>query len=143
MKSLELDKDNNLVIEGYIGILDNNAALAQDIRNIALLQKNEYIYNINKGVDWLEFLRTHDVQTLLHNIEEQIYSDSRVKSVIISASKSKNILNIITEVIILKKEIPEPLKTVISKSLLNLSKVKIEPNSIPTGKAIFKTLGSS
>lgn len=95
MKSLELDKDNNLVVEGYIGIVDNNDALAQDIRNIVLLQKNEYIYNTNKGVDWLEFLRTNDAQTLLHNIEEQIYSDSRVKSVTISTSKSKNILNII------------------------------------------------
>lgn len=95
MKSLELDKDNNLVVEGYIGIVDNNTALAQDIRNIVLLQKNEYIYNTNKGVDWLEFLRINDAQTLLHNIEEQIYSDSRVKSVTISASKSKNILNII------------------------------------------------
>lgn len=94
MKSLELDKDNNLVVEGYIGVVDNNVALAQDIRNIVLLQKNEYIYNTNKGVDWLEFLRTHDVQTLLHNIEEQVYSDSRVKSVTISASKSKNILDI-------------------------------------------------
>lgn len=90
MTSFELDKNNNLVVEGYIGIVDNNEALEQDIKNIIMLQKKEYIYDINKGVDWIQFIQTKDAALLLNNIETQIYKDKRVKSVIIEASKSDN-----------------------------------------------------
>ena len=68
-------------------------------------------------------------------------------SVLIIESKSrrndKKVPNIITGSIILLKDKPIPLNMLNSEFLDNLSKVKIEPNKIPTGKAFAKTFGIS
>lgn len=90
MKTLEIDKNNNLVIEGDMGVLDGTDALAQDVKTMISLQIKEYAYNTNKGIDWIAFLQTNDLQKLLSELEQQIYSDSRVASVVISTSQEGN-----------------------------------------------------
>lgn len=80
MRTLKLDKNNNLDIAGEIGVLSGTDALAQDIKTMITLQVKEYAYNTTKGVDWIAFLQQGDTQKLLSEIEQQIYSDSRVAS---------------------------------------------------------------
>ena len=57
--------------------------------------------------------------------------------------KDKTTPKTITGAIILLKESPIPLKIDNSEFLDNLSKVKIEPNKIPTGIAFANTFGIS
>lgn len=94
MTSLRLDNNNNLVVNGDVATINNIDALAQDVKSIVMLHKMEYIYNTNKGVDWLKFLQENDTSLLLSEIESQLYEDSRIKSVSISASSSDGVLDL-------------------------------------------------
>lgn len=85
-----LDSNNNLVVNGDIEVLDDLDALSQDVKSMILLQVKEYIYDLNKGVDWWAFLQEGDLAKLLNEIETQIYNDSRVASVIINNSIDEN-----------------------------------------------------
>lgn len=98
MTTLKLDKNNNIIVEGDICVIDGVGALAQDIKTMITLQPKEYIYNTTKGVDWVKYLQSGDVAELLNNIENEVYSDSRVKECQIDTNKSNGtlILNINT-----------------------------------------------
>lgn len=98
MTTLKLDKNNNMIVEGDICVIDDVDALAQDIKTMITLQPKEYIYNITKGVDWVKYLQSGDAAELLNNIENEVYSDRRVKECQIDTNKSNGtlILNINT-----------------------------------------------
>ena len=92
MTTLKLDKNNNLVVDGNISVINGLKALAQDIKTIISLQPSEYIYNIDKGVDWIKYLKENDILLLLSNIEQQIYTDTRVNVVNIDINKDNGTL---------------------------------------------------
>lgn len=98
MTTLKLDKNNNMIVEGDICVIDGIDALAQDIKTMITLQPKEYIYNTTKGVDWVKYLQSGDAAELLNNIENEVYSDRRVKECQIDTNKSNGtlILNINT-----------------------------------------------
>lgn len=98
MTTLRLDKNNNIVVEGDMCIIDGADALVQDIKTMIALQPKEYIYNTTKGVDWIKYLQSGDTAELLNNIENEVYSDTRVKECQINTNKNNGslILNINT-----------------------------------------------
>lgn len=98
MTTLKLDKNNNMIVEGDICVIDGSDALAQDIKTMITLQPKEYIYNTAKGVDWVKYLQSGDAAELLNNIENEVYSNKRVKECQIDTNKNNGslILNINT-----------------------------------------------
>lgn len=87
MISFALDAKNNLIIENDIATVNGIEALAQDIKTMITLHLKEYIYDTSLGVDWMYFVKYGDTQSLLAEIEQQIYRDGRVMSCVIDAAK--------------------------------------------------------
>ena len=94
MISFELDDKNNLVTGGNINTISGNAALIQDIKNALMMWRNEYPFDVTKGIDYAEFIKTQDKQALLFEIQKRITSDYRVQTVDIDTSKNGRGLSI-------------------------------------------------
>ena len=94
MISFKLDKDNNIVSAGNIATVSGTEALTQDIKTRLGMTAREYPFNVDEGIDYLEFLRQQDKRGLLEAIQERVLSDPRVSTVDLDSSQTGRILRI-------------------------------------------------
>lgn len=81
MVSLKLDKNNNLEFNNDFLILKEKEAIIQDIKNLLLMFKTEYPFNVSLGIAWYE-IATYNNQNIIKNlVKERILSDERIKSI--------------------------------------------------------------
>lgn len=81
MKTLKLDKNNNLVFDYNLRLVDEQDAIKQDIKNLLLMFYTEYPFNILKGINWYEVCSFNDKNSIKNIVSERILQDKRVKSI--------------------------------------------------------------
>lgn len=81
MKTFKLDSDNNIVFGTDIVLLSEKEALIQDIRNLLLMFKGEYPFDINKGIDYYDLASFNDNQKIQNAVRDRILQDERVKTI--------------------------------------------------------------
>lgn len=78
--SLKVDKNNNILYGDDFFTISGTESLSQDIKTKLSMTKGEYPYNINMGIDYLDYLRSGDKQSLLAEITETVLKDRRVST---------------------------------------------------------------
>lgn len=98
--SLKVDKDNNLLYStsGFL-IVEDDEALAQDVRNRLRLYKGEYFLNPNIGVCFHKDLDKVELDTLVFSIKKELRNDSRIKSYNILTRNEGGLLHLDIEII--------------------------------------------
>lgn len=97
--SFKLDSNNNIINNSNIILISDKAALVQDIKTLLYMYKGEYPYNINKGIDYINYIRNNDETGLLAAIQSRILEDSRVSNVTFESAKENNNLKIVLTII--------------------------------------------
>ena len=97
--SFKLDSNNNIINTSNIILISDKAALVQDIKTLLYMYKGEYPYNINKGIDYINYIRNNDETGLLAAIQSRILEDSRVSNVTFESAKENNNLKIVLTII--------------------------------------------
>lgn len=97
--SFKLDSNNNIINNSNIILISDKAALVQDIKTRLYMYKGEYPYNINKGIDYIKYMKNNDEQGLLAAIQSRILEDSRVSNVTFESAKENNNLKIVLTII--------------------------------------------
>lgn len=94
MISLAIDENNNLVVGRNFGTKNGNECLIQDMKTALSLQQGEYPFNINKGINYLDYLQQNRQQFLLSQIVSTCLNDVRVSKVDLDVSKNNKSLEI-------------------------------------------------
>lgn len=96
--SFRYDYSNNgLVVTDTIQTLSETKSLIQDVKSMLQMWKREYPFNVNEGIDYIEFFQSQDKLQLLAEIRTRIQKDPRVQTVELSVNGNKRlVLNIKT-----------------------------------------------
>ena len=54
MRTLKLDKNNNLEFSNDLQTIDSKEAIKQDIKTLLLMWVTEYPLNTNEGLNWYQ-----------------------------------------------------------------------------------------
>lgn len=93
--SFKLDSNNNIINNSNFILISDKEALVQDIKTRLYMYKGEYPYNINEGIDYINYMRSGDEKGLLADIQRRILEDDRIRNVSFDISKDSDILKII------------------------------------------------
>lgn len=93
--SFKLDRNNNIINNSNFILVSDKAALVQDIKTLLYMYKGEYPYNINKGIDYIDYMSKNNEQGLLAAIQSRILEDTRVTNVTFESAKESNNLKIV------------------------------------------------
>ena len=98
MKTLKLDKNNNLTFSNDFLTIDNKEAIKQDIKTLLLMWLTEYPFNMNEGLNWYQLATYNNKNDIIAEVKERILQDRRVLNVnSIDISFNNNLLNIEAE----------------------------------------------
>lgn len=98
MKTLKLDKNNNLTFSNNLETIDNKDAIKQDIKTLLLMWLTEYPFNTNEGLNWYQLATYNNKNDIIAEVKERILQDRRVLNVnSIDISFNNNLLNIEAE----------------------------------------------
>ena len=81
MVSLKLDKENNIIFKNSFLTIENQDAIIQDIKNLLLMFKSEYPFDLNMGIEWYNLATYNNLNVIKTAIIERILTDKRIKSV--------------------------------------------------------------
>ncbi len=98
MTTFKLDSNNNIINNSNFILVSDKEALVQDIKTRLYMYKGEYPYNINQGIDYINFMRNNDEVGLLSAIQSRILEDERVTNVTFESSKENGKLKIILKI---------------------------------------------
>lgn len=93
--SFKLDSNNNIIHNRNITLISNEEALVQDIKNRLYMYKGEYPFNINEGIDYINYVRENNETGLLNAIIKRILEDTRISNVSFEKGRTKDNLKII------------------------------------------------
>lgn len=93
--SFKLDSNNNIINNSNFILISDKEALVQDIKTRLYMYKGEYTYDINEGIDYINYMRSGDEKGLLADIQRRILEDDRCRNVSFNISKDSDILKII------------------------------------------------
>ena len=93
--SFKLDSNNNIINNSNFILISDTDALVQDIKTRLYMYKGEYPYNINQGIDYIDYMRSGDEKGLLAGIQRRILEDDRIHNVTFDVSQDSDILKII------------------------------------------------
>ena len=98
MKTLKLDKNNNLIFSNNLETIESKDAIKQDIKTLLLMWLTEYPFNTNEGLNWYQLATYNNKNDIIAEIKERILQDRRVLNVnSIDISFNNNLLNIEAE----------------------------------------------
>ena len=98
MKTLKLDKNNNLTFSNNLEIVESKDAIKQDIKTLLLMWVTEYPFNTNEGLNWYQLATYNNKNDIIAEVKERILQDRRVLNVnSIDISFNNNLLNIEAE----------------------------------------------
>lgn len=81
MTTLQLDNNNNLVFQSNFLTLSGKEAIRQDIKNLLLMFKGEYPFNIEMGINYYDLLTWNNKDYIKNQIKERILTDKRIKAI--------------------------------------------------------------
>ena len=98
MKTLKLDKNNNLTFNNNLETIESKDAIKQDIKTLLLMWLTEYPFNTNEGLNWYQLATYNNKNDIIAEVKERILQDRRVLNVnSIDISFNNNLLNIEAE----------------------------------------------
>ena len=98
MKTLKLDKNNNLTFSNNLETIESKEAIKQDIKTLLLMWITEYPFNTNDGLNWYQLATYNNKNDIIAEVKERILQDRRVLNVnSIDISFNNNLLNIEAE----------------------------------------------
>ena len=98
MKTLKLDKNNNLTFSNDFQTIDSTEAIKQDIKTLLLMWLTEYPFNINEGLNWYQLSTYNNKNDIIIAVKDRILQDKRVLNVnSIEVYFNNNILSIEAE----------------------------------------------
>ena len=98
MKTLKLDKNNNLTFSNDLQTIDSTEAIKQDIKTLLLMWLTEYPFNINEGLNWYQLSTYNNKNDIIIAVKERILQDKRILNVnSIDVSFNNNLLSIEAE----------------------------------------------
>ena len=81
MKTLKLDKNNNLTFSNDFLTIDSKEAIKQDIKTLLLMWVTEYPFNINQGLNWYQLSQYNNKNDIIIAVKERNLQDKRVLNV--------------------------------------------------------------
>lgn len=81
MTTLQLDNNNNLVFQSNFLTLSGKEAIRQDIKNLLLMFKGEYPFNIEMGINYYDLLTWNNKDYIKNQIKERVLTDKRIKAI--------------------------------------------------------------
>lgn len=81
MTTLQLDNNNNLVFQNNFLTLSGKEAIRQDIKNLLLMFKGEYPFNIEIGINYYDLLTWNNKDYIKNQIKERVLTDKRIKAI--------------------------------------------------------------
>ena len=98
MKTLKLDKNNNLTFSNNLETIESKEAIKQDIKTLLLMWLTEYPFNTNEGLNWYQLSTYNNKNDIIAEVKERILQDKRVLNInSIEVSFNNNLLNIEAE----------------------------------------------
>lgn len=98
MKTLKLDKNNNLTFSNNLETIESKEAIKQDIKTLLLMWLTEYPFNTNEGLNWHQLSTYNNKNDIIAEVKERILQDKRVLNInSIEVSFNNNLLNIEVE----------------------------------------------
>ena len=98
MKTLKLDKNNNLTFSNNLETIESKEAIKQDIKTLLLIWLTEYPFNTNEGLNWYQLATYNNKNDIIAEVKERILQDKRVLNINnIEVSFNNNLLNIEAE----------------------------------------------
>ena len=98
MKTLKLDKNNNLTFSNNLETIESKEAIKQDIKTLLLMWLTEYPFNTNEGLNWYQLSTYNNKSDIIAEVKERILQDKRVLNINnIEVSFNNNLLNIEAE----------------------------------------------
>ena len=98
MRTLKLDKNNNLTFSDNFLTIDSKEAIKQDIKTLLLMWVTEYPFNINQGLNWYQLSQYNNKNDIIIAVKDRILQDKRILNVnSIDVSFNNNLLNIEAE----------------------------------------------
>ena len=98
MRTLKLDKNNNLTFSNDFLTIDSKEAIKQDIKTLLLMWVTEYPFNINQGLNWYQLSQYNNKNDIIIAVKERILQDKRILNVnSIDVSFNNNLLSIEAE----------------------------------------------
>lgn len=81
MTTLQLDNNNNLVFQSNFLTLSGKEAIRQDIKNLLLMFKGEYPFNVEVGINYYDLLTWNNKDYIKNQIKERVLTDKRIKAI--------------------------------------------------------------
>ena len=98
MRTLKLDKNNNLTFSNDLQTIDSTEAIKQDIKTLLLMWLTEYPFNINEGLNWYQLSTYNNKNDIIIAVKDRILQDKRILNVnSIDVSFNNNLLSIEAE----------------------------------------------
>ena len=98
MRTLKLDKNNNLTFSNDFQTIDSKEAIKQDIKTLLLMWVTEYPFNINQGLNWYQLSQYNNKNDIIIAVKDRILQDKRILNVnSIDVSFNNNLLSIEAE----------------------------------------------
>ena len=98
MRTLKLDKNNNLTFSNDFQTIDSKEAIKQDIKTLLLMWLTEYPFNINEGLNWYQLSTYNNKNDIIIAVKDRILQDKRILNVnSIEVYFNNNILSIEAE----------------------------------------------
>ena len=98
MRTLKLDKNNNLTFSNDFQTIDSKEAIKQDIKTLLLMWVTEYPFNINEGLNWYQLSQYNNKNDIIIAVKDRILQDKRILNVnSIDVSFNNNLLSIEAE----------------------------------------------
>lgn len=98
MRTLKLNKNNNLTFSNDFQTIDSKEAIKQDIKTLLLMWVTEYPFNINQGLNWYQLSTYNNKNDIIIAVKDRILQDKRILNVnSIEVYFNNNILSIEAE----------------------------------------------
>ena len=98
MRTLKLDKNNNLTFSNDFQTIDSKEAIKQDIKTLLLMWVTEYPFNIAEGLNWYQLSQYNNKNDIIIAVKDRILQDKRILNVnSIEVYFNNNILSIEAE----------------------------------------------
>ena len=98
MRTLKLDKNNNLTFSNNLETIESKDAIKQDIKTLLLMWLTEYPFNTNEGLNWYQLATYNNKNDIIAEVKERILQDKRVLNInSIEVSFNNNLLSIEAE----------------------------------------------
>ncbi|MBX1020845.1 hypothetical protein I9086_00180 [Campylobacter jejuni] len=81
MTTLKLDKNNNLEFANDFLTLEGQNAIIQDVKNLLLMFKTEYPFDLTMGLPWYDLASFNNKNIISNAVSERILEDSRINSI--------------------------------------------------------------